>query len=199
MLCKELLSVSSCAKPEPKDRCVHSRRNVDSSFEFKMWSKGVVIPTSLYKQREECGRRAYALTTKSHGQVGKRKNHLDDYFTSYREILTKYLNGFSISIFGTSKKPKICIADIPKDQPPPYFLLFNLINVTPSLPYLSFSPGLSSSTISCAKCFLSMAKNRLSAFLRFFQQKRISMSLPTGAKSQRVWTSNGNAGYNQQR
>lgn len=84
MLCKELLSVSSCAKPEPKDRCVHSRRNVDSSFEFKMWSKGVVVPTSLYKQREECGRRAYALTTKSHGQVGKRKNHLDDYFTSYR-------------------------------------------------------------------------------------------------------------------
>lgn len=99
---------------------------------------------------------------------------------------------------GTSKKPKICIVNIPKDQSP-HFLLINFINVTPSLPYLSLSPGLSSSTISCAKCFLSMAKNLLSAFLRFFQQKRMSMSLPMGAKSQRVWTSNGNAGYSHQR
>lgn len=35
----------------------------------------------------------------------------------------------------------------------------------------------------------------LLTFLRFFQQNRISISLPTGARSQSVWTRRGNAGY----
>lgn len=140
MLCKELLSVSSCVKPEPKDRCVHSRRNVDSSFEFKMWSWGVVVPTSLYKQREECGRRAYALTTKSHGQVGKRKNHLDDYFTSYGARYSQSTSKDAQSAFLVpAKSPKYALQISQKIN---HLLIFSsLISSMSHLPcYTSPSP-----------------------------------------------------------
>lgn len=123
--------------------------------------------------------------------------------------------------------PHLCIC-VPDDPNIPsnarlrsitaYFLRRRRRSVTPSRLYRSRSG--SSVTGSESKCFLSIMKNRLSAwcqcrsycaelvlwrrchrvrltFLRFFQQKRISISLPTGARSQSVLTSSGNAGCDQ--
>lgn len=93
-----------------------------------------------------------------------------------------------------------------------YRRLLSRIKLTPSRVYRSFSPGRSSSTGSISNCFLNMTKNRLSAyprcisdialgrerdltFLRFFQQNRISITFPSGAKSHNVLTKSGNVGF----